>query len=137
MAISKNKLKEFRGLSDLEIAARLSAELKREVNPSEVFQARRQHGYLTREEEEQIRQGRRNFVKGVAGTGATLAVGGAAWALYRHFSDDGLYERAKNDPALQEKWVKRVLSRYGIENLFGEIIIVTPQNAYKYEKEYN
>ncbi len=86
MTISKNTLKELKGLSDLEIAARLSTELRREVNPSEVFRARRQHGYLTREEEEQIRQGRRNLVKGVAGTGVTLAVGGAAWALYKHFS---------------------------------------------------
>ncbi len=47
-----------------------------------------------------------------------------------------LYERARYNEALQKEWVIGVLSRYGIKDLFGDIVIITPKNANIYP-EYN
>jgi len=56
----------------------------------------------------------------------------------RTFNRIGLGERrARNDPVLQEKWVRRTLKEHGIENLFSDVVIVTPENAYKYVHEYD
>jgi len=51
--------------------------------------------------------------------------------------EDLWYSQAKNNPVLQEQWVRRTLAEYGLENLFSEIIIVTPENADQYRKEYD
>ena len=52
-------------------------------------------------------------------------------------SEGSLYSRAINDPTLQEEWVRETLTKYGIENFFGDIIIITPENAHLYQDEYD
>lgn len=102
---------------------------------------------------------RRTFNKTLGATALTLTLFGGATA-YRFFyqneppyteeyhvpaqpevnnSKPGspLYVSAKSDPIQQEKWVKDLLVRNSIDDLFEEVIIVTPQNAYKYENEFN
>lgn len=47
------------------------------------------------------------------------------------------YNRARFDPIEQEKWVEDKFTKHGVRGLFDDIIIVTPENADKYEHEFN
>ncbi|MBI4451815.1 hypothetical protein HY637_00150 [Candidatus Woesearchaeota archaeon] len=82
MIISKNALKELKGKSDLEIALELNKRHGNKITRADVFKARRQHGYLTKAEEEQIRQGRRKIIASVAGSGILLVAGATGVVIY-------------------------------------------------------
>jgi len=79
---------------------------------------------------------RRSIVKGVVIGLPALAVGAAAVQLYKFFSQDDLYQRARNNPELQKQWIQETLRRYGKDSLYNDVIILTPQNANQYANEY-
>lgn len=58
-------------------------------------------------------------------------------AIYGLFSETPSYESARNNPILQEKWVRDILRRYGVDKFFGDVIIITPENAHRYTNEYD
>lgn len=72
--ISKNQLKKLRGMTDLEISARLG------VKPSEVFEARRRYGLLTDKERTHVSKTKRKLI--IGGSLLTLTViGGGVYLL--------------------------------------------------------
>lgn len=91
---------------------------------------------------------KKNLVVTLAGIGLGLA--GACEKNIEHeiqpiatetidkvISEDQLYNKARDNPALREQWVRRVLIKYGIENLFSDIIIITLENADIHKDEYD
>lgn len=47
-------------------------------------------------------------------------------------SQSFLYDAARHDLALQEQWIIRVLAKYGLQGILADFVIITPQNAHRY-----
>jgi len=113
--------------TDVEISDSLGADVE------DITNYRKSKGLLTDSE----KRDRRNLVKWIAMAGASVAVGTGIPIISDYYSEDSYYNRAQNNPAAQEKWVKHILSKHSIEDLFSEVIISTPENSQKYKSEYD
>src|SRR3989344_9564030 len=108
--ISKKTLKDFRrrGLTDLEIAARLNAAAGRETAASQdIFRARKKYDLVTEKEREHIRLDRRRLIYWGAATGSALGLAGASGLVYHFTRPPDEYVEAIIHEGQRDAWVKK------------------------------
>ncbi len=83
--------------------------------------------------------GRRKAV-GLSVLGFIAVAGVSTWSIHKFFSEnepEPSYYEAKNNPALQEKWVRNTMEKHGVYALYSDVIIITAENANKHARYYD